>query len=116
MSRLSSHHALNDIKHMLYLEHWRLAKLEYVEALDAHERRSECVAEELFVHLAPILNKQALVQAEKMVHAQVLKLCRDLNRNRPANPFCNTRRGTSTLLHLLIWGHSHTIKDIRREI
>lgn len=71
---------------MLNLEHWRLAKLEYVEALDTHERRRECVAEELFVHLAPILNKQALVQAEKTVHAQVLKLCRDLARNRPS--FC----------------------------
>lgn len=98
------------------LVNWRLAKPEYVEALDAQERRSECVAEELFVHLAPILNNQALVQAEKTVHAQVLKLCRDLNRNRPANPFCNTRRGTSTLLQLLIRSHSHTIKDIRRRL
>lgn len=92
----------------------RLAKLEYVEALDAQERRSECVAKELFVHLAPILNNQALVQAEKMVHAQVLKLWRDLNRNRPANPFCKTRRGTSTLLQLFIWSHSHIFKDNRR--
>lgn len=30
---------------MSVLVNWRLAKPEYVEALDAQERRSECVAE-----------------------------------------------------------------------
>ncbi|KAI3395587.1 hypothetical protein diail_1099, partial [Diaporthe ilicicola] len=59
------------------LVNWRIATLECVEALHVEERRSEYVAEELFIHLEPILDKQALLQAEKSVRAQALKLCKD---------------------------------------
>lgn len=59
------------------LTNWRLATLECVEALEIQQCHSEFVANELFIFLAPILNKCGPVQAEKQLWDGKLDLCKE---------------------------------------